>query len=64
MVPQLLHQLARKAIGKRDFAKAMARTLLYNLKGTRYGDFSQINSWINSRDFDIKFIIITHRKEF
>jgi len=37
MLPQLLHQLARKAIGKRGFVEAMARTLLYNLKGTSYG---------------------------
>ena len=37
MVPQLLHQLARKAIGKRGSIKAMAMTLLYNLKGTSYG---------------------------
>jgi len=36
MVPQLLHQLAGKAIGKRDFVKAIARTLLYNLKVTSY----------------------------
>jgi len=36
MVPQFLHQLARKAIGKRDFVEAMARTL-YNLNGTSYG---------------------------
>jgi len=36
MVPQLLHQLARKAIGKRGFVKPMARTLLYNLKGRSY----------------------------
>jgi len=35
MVPQLLHQLAGKAIGKRDFVKAIARTL-YNLKVTSY----------------------------
>ena len=34
MVP---HKLARKAIGKQGFVKAMARTLLYNLKGTSYG---------------------------
>jgi len=37
MVPQLRHQLARKAIGKRGSIKAMAMTLLYNLKGTSYG---------------------------
>jgi len=37
MVPQILHQLARIAIGKRSFVEAMARTLLYNLKGTSYG---------------------------
>jgi len=37
MVPQFLHQLARKAIGKHGFVEAMARTLLYNLKGTSYG---------------------------
>jgi len=37
MVPQLLHQLARKAIGKRGFVEAMARTLLYSFKGTSYG---------------------------
>jgi len=37
MVTQFLHQLARKAIGKRGFVKEMARTLLYNLKGTSYG---------------------------
>jgi len=36
MVPQLLHQLTRKAIGKRSFVEAIARTL-YNLKGTSYG---------------------------
>jgi len=37
MVPQILHQLARIANGKRGFVEAMARTLLYNLKGTSYG---------------------------
>jgi len=37
MVPQFLHQLKRKAIGKRGFVEEMARTLLYNLKGTSYG---------------------------
>jgi len=37
MVPQLLHQLARKAFGKGGFVEAMARALLYNLKGTSYG---------------------------
>jgi len=36
MVPQLLHQLPKKAIGKRGFVEAMAKTL-YNLKGTSYG---------------------------
>jgi len=37
MVPQFLHQFARKAIGKRGFVKVIARTLLHNLKGTSYG---------------------------
>jgi len=37
MVPQLLHQLGGKAIGKPSFIEAIARTLLYNLKGTTYG---------------------------
>jgi len=37
MVPQIPHQLARTEIGKRDFVEAMARTLLYYLKGTSYG---------------------------
>jgi len=30
MVPQLLHQLGGKAIGKRGFVEAVARTLLHN----------------------------------
>jgi len=37
MVPQLLHKLARKGIGKRSIVEAVAKTLLYNLKGTSYG---------------------------
>jgi len=36
-VPQFLHQLTRKAVGKCGFIEAMASTLLYNLKGTSYG---------------------------
>jgi len=54
MVPQFLHQLARKAIGKRGFIEAMARTFVYNLKGTSYGQSVGMIYWSKSKRRTVK----------